>query len=72
MCNDPSLIIDETIDQILFIIKDIDILMENEKDQMRLMEMLHLKAELIDSIKNPEAEKNHPFDLSANANHRAW
>jgi len=50
MCNDAGLIIEETIDLTLSIIKEIDILMENEKDQTRLMEMLHLREELIDSI----------------------
>jgi hypothetical protein len=60
MCNDADLIIEETIDLTLSIIKDIDILMENEKDQTRLMEMLHLRDELIDSIpRKTEDEQRH-------------
>jgi len=60
MCNDAGLIIEETIDLTLSIIKEIDILMENEKDQTRLMEMLHLREELIASIPGKiEDEQRH-------------
>ena len=60
MGNDASQIIEETIDVTLSIIKDIDILMETEKDQIRRIEMLHLREELIDSLpKNTEQEYNH-------------
>jgi len=60
MCNDAGLIIEETIDLTLSIIKEIDILMENEKDQTRLMEMLHLREELIDSILRKTEDEQRP------------
>jgi len=60
LCNDAGLIIEETIDLTLSIIKEIDILMENEKDQTRLMEMLHLREELIDSILRKTEDEQRP------------
>ena len=44
--------IDEHISNTLCIIREIDILIESEKDNSRLMELLQLRERLIDSIKN--------------------
>ena len=58
MCNDAHVINDETIVRTVSIIKEIDSLVENEKDQTLLVEMLHLKEQLLDSIKE-KTERNH-------------
>jgi hypothetical protein len=59
MDNEKISISEEVISRTLSIIKDIDILMETEKDQDRLMELLHLKEALINSIKPKDGENLH-------------
>jgi hypothetical protein len=44
--------IDEHITNTICIIREIDILIESEKDKSRLMELLQLREKLIDSIKD--------------------
>ena len=56
MRNDGGTIVHGDIDKILSIIKEIDILMEQENDQIRVLEMLHLKEQLIDLIKKKSEE----------------
>jgi len=51
MDNEKTSLSEEVISRTLSIIKEIDILMETVKDQNVLMELLHLKEALINSIK---------------------
>jgi len=58
MYNDGNPIMHYTIDKTLSVISEIDILYEKHQDH--LMQLLHLKQQLIDVIKKKtEEEKNH-------------
>ena len=50
MYNDDTTIIEDSSTKTLSIIKEIDILMEREKDNERITEMLLLTEELVQSV----------------------
>ena len=50
MYNDDTTIIEDSSTKTLSIIKEIDILMEREKDNERITEMLLLREELVQSV----------------------